>query len=63
MFANVTIGYYASVQNKKLFPSDSLKKDYKDILERFKTITLFLITLKRNENSKINVYYFDDKRN
>jgi len=61
MFPNVTIRYYASVQNKKLFPSDSLKKDYKDILERFQNDNFISDYLNKNENSKLNVYYFDDK--
>ncbi len=49
------------VQNKKLFPSDSLKKDYKDILERFQNDNFISDYLNKNENSKLNVYYFDDK--
>ena len=61
MFPNVTIRYYASVQNKKLFPSDSLEKDYKDILERFQNDNFISDYLNKNENSKLNVYYFDDK--
>ena len=61
MLPNVTIHYYASVQDKKLFPSDSLKKDYKYILERFQNSNFLADYIKKNKNSKLDIYYFDDK--
>ena len=37
------------------------EKNYKDILERFQNDNFISDYLNKNKNSKLNVYYFDDK--
>jgi hypothetical protein len=61
MLPNVYINFLASQVGNSIYSRDSIKKDYKNIVEKVQSITFLTSYLKSNPNEKLDIYYFDNK--
>lgn len=61
MFDNVSTIFFASKQNKTIYSRDSLKRDYKQYIDRIQTIPFITDYLKSNPKTKLDIYYFNNK--
>ena len=61
MFDNVSAIFFASKQGKTIYSRDSLKRDYKQYIDRIQTIPFITDYLKSNPKSKLDIYYFNNK--
>ena len=61
MFDNVNLVFLVSEYGKALYSRDSIKKDYTDYINRIQSITFVADYLKANPNSRLDIYYFNNK--
>lgn len=61
MLDNVTLVFMASTQEKTLYPRDSIKKDYKNYIERIQSINFITNYLRTSPTAKLDLYYFNNK--
>lgn len=61
MLDNVNLIFLASKQGKSIYSRDSLKKDYKQVINRIQSINFITRFLQSNPNSKLDIYYFNNK--
>lgn len=61
MLPNVYIQFIASAKNKKLYSRDSIKTDYEDIVNRVQSINFISDYLSKNKDTKLDIYYFNNK--
>lgn len=61
MSDNVNLVFLASKQHNTLYSRDSIKKDYSEIVKRIQSIGFITGYLKNNPNSKLDIYYFNNK--
>ena len=61
MLPNVNIMYFASIQNGTLYPSDSIKKNYLEVVNKIQSIKFIKNYLQSNPNSHLDIYFFDNK--
>ena len=60
MLPNVYIQYIVSKNGTKLYPSDSIKKDYKKIVDRVQKIPFIKDYLKKDLSARLDIYYFNN---
>jgi hypothetical protein len=61
MLNNVSLIFLDSKQGNTIYSRDSIKKDYKQIIKRIQSISFITDYLKTNPNSKLDIYYFNNK--
>ena len=61
MLNNINLAFLASKQGNTIYSRDSIKKDYKEIIERIQSISFITDYLKNNPTSKLDIYYFNNK--
>jgi len=61
MFPNVCIQFIASKDGKTLYSCDSLKKDYKTIINRIQSISFIMDYLKNDTTTTLDIYYFNNR--
>ncbi len=61
MLPNINLEFLASVENNSIYSRDSILKDYTKILERIQNIMFIKEYLIQNKNSKLNVFYFNNR--
>ena len=60
MFPNVYLQFLASQVGTTIYSRDSIKKDYKKIVDRVQSITFIKDYLKNNPEVKLDIYYFNN---
>lgn len=63
MFDNISIIFFASKQDRTIYSRDSLKKDFKQYIDRIQTIPFITDYLKSNPKTKLDINYFNNKGN
>ena len=61
MLPNIYIQFVASKVGKTIYTCDSLKKDYKTIINRMQSISFIVDYIKKDTTTKLNIYYFNNK--
>jgi hypothetical protein len=61
MYNNVKLVFMASKTGNTIYSRDSIKKDYKDYVERIQSVKFISDYLKVHPNSKLDIYYFNNK--
>jgi hypothetical protein len=61
MLDNVNLVFLASKTGKTIYSRDSIKKDYKQYIERIQSINFISDYLKSNPGTKLDIYYFNNK--
>jgi hypothetical protein len=60
MLQNVTLCFLASKQGNTIYSRDSIKKEYKTIIDRVQSIDFIKNYLTQNPKSKLDIYYFNN---
>lgn len=60
MLPNVYLQFLASKSGNSLYPSDSLKNDYKEILSRIQSLTFITDYLQIDKSAQLDIYYFNN---
>lgn len=61
MLDNVYLTFMASKNRKTIYSRDSLKKDHKQYIDRIQSIKFITSYLQSNPETKLNIYYFNNK--
>ena len=61
MYDNINLVFLASKYGNTIYSRDSIKKDYKDYIERIQSVKFISDYLKIHPKSKIDMYYFNNK--
>lgn len=61
MMENVSMVFLAKKLENKIYSPDSIKKDYKEYVNRIQSITFITEFLKNNPSTKLDIYYFNNK--
>lgn len=61
MFSNVYLNFIASKKGKTIYSRDSLKTEYQEILSRVQSIEFLKDFLTKNEQSQLDIYYFNNQ--
>ncbi|HOZ76923.1 MAG TPA: hypothetical protein PLY34_02955, partial [Ferruginibacter sp.] len=61
MYDNVNLVFLASKYGNTIYTRDSIKKDYANYINRVQSITFISDYLKANPNSRLDIYYFNNK--
>lgn len=61
MFNNVNLVFLASKYGNTIYTRDSIKKDYTSYINRIQSIKFISDYLKANPNSRLDIYYFNNK--
>jgi hypothetical protein len=61
MLDNVNILFLASKTGNTIYSRDSLKKDYKEYIDRMQSIKFATTYLKSHPNTRLDIYYFNNK--
>ena len=61
MLPQVNIMFLATKEKKSIYSRDSLKTDYKDIVNRVQRIEFLTSYIKLNPTVKLDIYYFNNK--
>jgi hypothetical protein len=61
MLPQVNIMFYARKEKNTIYSRDTLKADYKNILNRVQEIEFLTNHLKQNPNVSLDIYYFNNK--
>jgi hypothetical protein len=60
MLNSVTLNFFASKVGQTIYSRDSVKREYKSIVNRVQLIDFIKKYLEQNPNSKLDIYYFND---
>ena len=60
MLPNVYLQFLASEVGKTIYSRDSIKKDYKEIINRVQSISFIMDYLKQNPDVQLDIYYFNN---
>lgn len=60
MLPNVYLQYLSSKKGKSLYPRDSIKREYKDIVSRIQSISFITEYLQQDSTAKLDIYYFNN---
>jgi len=61
MYDNVNLVFLASKYGNTIYSRDSIKKDYANYINRIQSIKFISDYLKANPNSRLDIYYFNNK--
>lgn len=61
MLDNLNLVFLASKQGNTIYSRDSIKKDYKEYIRRIQSISFIVDYLKANQNTRLDIYYFNNK--
>jgi hypothetical protein len=61
MLPNVYLQFLASQVGNSIYSRDSIKKDYKQIIERIQSISFITDYVKNHKNTILDIYYFNNK--
>lgn len=61
MYDNVNLVYLASKKGNTIYSRDSIKKDYANYINRVQSVKFISDYLKANSNSRLDIYYFNNK--
>ncbi|WP_462250209.1 hypothetical protein [Ferruginibacter sp.] len=61
MYDNVNLVFLASKSGNTIYTRDSIKKDYAEYISRVQSIKFISDYLKANSNSRLDIYYFNNK--
>ena len=60
MLPNVFLQFLNSKYGETLYPRDSIKKDYKDIVSRIQSIPFITGYLQQDSSAQLDIYYFNN---
>lgn len=60
MLPNVYLQFLASEVDRTIYSRDSIKKDYKNIINRIQSIPFIIDFLKRDTSTALDIYYFNN---
>ena len=60
MLPNVYLQFLASAVGTTIYSRDSIKRDYKEIVNRIQSISFIVDFLKQNSGTKLDIYYFNN---
>lgn len=60
MLSNVFLQYLCSKNGESLYPRDSIKMEYKDIVSRIQSISFITEYLEQDSTSELDIYYFNN---
>lgn len=61
MYENVYLNFLASKYGNTIYSRDSVKKDYADYINKVQSIKFISDYLKANPNSRLDIYYFNNR--
>lgn len=61
MMPQVNIMFLASKEEKSIYSRDSIKSDYKDIINRVQKVEFLMNYISQNQSVKLDIYYFNNK--
>ena len=61
MLPQVNIMFLATKDGKSIYSRDSLKSDYKDIINRVQKVEFLMNYVSQNQSVKLDIYYFNNK--
>ncbi|MFN8290747.1 MAG: hypothetical protein U0U70_10845 [Chitinophagaceae bacterium] len=61
MYDNVKLVFMASKVGNTIYSRDSIKKDYKEYIQRIQSVKFISDYLIANPNSRLDIYYFNNK--
>ena len=61
MLPNINVEFLASVEKNSIYTRDSILNDYTKIIDRVQSIDFIKEYLIQNKNSKLNIFYFNNK--
>jgi hypothetical protein len=61
MMPQVNIMFLATKESKSIYSRDSIKSDYKNIINRVQNIEFLMNYLAENKSVKLDIYYFNNK--
>lgn len=61
MLPQVNIMFLASKERKSIYSRDSIKSDYKTLIDRVQNIEFLMNYIKQNPSVKLDIYYFNNK--
>jgi hypothetical protein len=61
MLNNMHLVFMNSIRGNKIYPVDSVRRHYKEYINRIGSISFISDYLNENKNSRIDIYYFNNK--
>ncbi|RZL62233.1 MAG: hypothetical protein EOO93_09760 [Pedobacter sp.] len=61
MMPQVNIMFLATKESKSIYSRDSIKSDYKNIINRVQNVEFLMNYLAQNKSVKLDIYYFNNK--
>lgn len=61
MLPQVNIMFLATKEGKSIYSRDSIKSNYKDIINRIQKIEFLMNYIKSNQSANLDIYYFNNK--
>lgn len=61
MMPRVNIMFLATKEGKSIYSRDSIKSDYKDIINRVQKVEFLMDYISQNKSVKLDIYYFNNK--
>jgi len=61
MMPNINIMFLATKAGKSIYSRDSIKYNYKNIINRVQKIEFLVNYINNNQSTKLDIYYFDNK--
>jgi hypothetical protein len=61
MMPQVNIMFLATKEGKSIYSRDSIKSDYKDIINRVQKVKFLMNYISQNQSEKLDIYYFNNK--
>ncbi|MFV0148482.1 hypothetical protein OBK08_10965 [Empedobacter falsenii] len=61
MLPQVNVMFLASKYGKSIYSRDSIKSDYRELINRVQNIEFLMTYLKNNSNVSLDIYYFNNK--
>jgi hypothetical protein len=61
MMPQVNIMFLATKEGESIYSRDSIKSDYKDIINRVQKVKFLMNYISQNQSEKLDIYYFNNK--
>jgi len=61
MMPQVNIMFLATKEGKSIYSRDSIKSDYKDIINRVQKVEFLMNYISQNQSVRLDIYYFNNK--